>query len=260
MVDFMKSPTKSPLQNYLLNLYPVKLPQLYDVQATRCLYAYDFNAALSYFMKDSSSGEIELLGNPFNARINDCHDCDHAMKQKVKYSKLSFTRKMIELQQKYRSSTDPQEKANNAFLYASALYNMTWYGNARLLSSTVVNWNYTDTYHLNQNEGEERAQSNYYDCHEAQRWFVKAMAESKNSEFQAKSAWMAAKCEHAIWLESDFVEEEGAPDFRAGQYFIYMKAKYANTKYYQEVINECGYFCTYINPGEQKCIKNKDSE
>ena len=256
MVDFMTRTSKSPLEQFLVETYPVKLHQLYEVQAVSRMYAYDFEGALVYFLKDSTSGAELLLGNPFNARKVDCHDCDHQLVQKVKYSKLRFTRKMIEIRKKAMQSADAQEQAVNAMLYASGLYNMTWYGNARIVSSTVVNWNYMDTFHYNTYDNEPRNRSPYYQCEEAQRWFLRAMSLSNEKEFKAKCAWMAAKCEHNIWLENDY-PNEAEDDFRSGIYFNLMKVSFADTKYYQEVIRECGYFCTYLTPGNPVCVKNK---
>lgn len=34
---------------------------------------------------------------PFNGKIKDCYDCDHEAPQQVKYSKLSFLKKMSEM-------------------------------------------------------------------------------------------------------------------------------------------------------------------
>lgn len=262
MIDFMKRPDKRPIQNYLLGSYPVKIQELYEVQAVGQMYKYNFDLAIKSFAKDSTSGLTELLGNPFNMGITDCHDCDHQKFQKVKYTKSSFARKMLEMKNKTQTSKDSQEKANNAFLYANGLYNMTWYGNARLVSSTVVNWDYIDTYHLNSYDDKPRNKSPYYDCAEAQRWYLKAMAWSSNKEFKAKCAWMAAKCEHNMWLEGEYnlmntegEEEQG--DFKSGIYFNLMKANFSDTQYYKDVIQECGYFCTYLNPEDKSCIRNK---
>lgn len=263
MIDFMKRPDKTPLQDFLLGSYPVQIQQLYEVQAVGQMYKYNFELANAYFEKHSTSGNDELLGNPFNMSIQDCHDCDHQKFQKVKYTKRSFSSKMLELRNKTVSSKDAQEKANNAFLYANGLYNMTWYGNARTVSSTVVNWDYIDTYHLESYDNQPRKKSSYYDCAESQRWYLKAMNWSPNKEFKAKCAWMAAKCEHNLWLEGEYNlvngnDEQVQGDFKAGIYFNLMKSSFSDTQYYQDVIEECGYFCTYLNPGDKSCIRNKD--
>jgi hypothetical protein len=88
------------------------------------------------------------------------------------------------------------------------------------------------------------------------------MAWSSSKEFKAKCAWMAAKCEHNMWLEGEYnlMNEEGESeqgDFKSGIYFNLMKASFSDTQYYKDVIQECGYFCTYLNPDDKSCIRNK---
>jgi hypothetical protein len=67
---------------------------------------------------------------------------------------------------------------------------------------------------------------------------------------------MSAKCEHANWLNS--ISEEEPIDFVAGKYFQLLKSDYSRTKYYQEIIQECGYFCTFNYGPLEKCIRNKE--
>jgi hypothetical protein len=76
------------------------------------------------------------------------------------------------------------------------------------------------------------------------RYYVKAMNLSGSKEFKAKCAFMAAKCEQNAF----FVQQEQSSDidFRAGNYFKMLKENFSTTKYYKEVIKECGYFRTYV--------------
>lgn len=256
MIDFMLDQDKSAFRNYLQGRYPIQLPDLYDVLATARIYHYNFEGAREVYQQHPQAGLTELLGNPFNYRKVDCHDCDHALPQKVKYTKRSFVDKMLELKHKGETETDAIEKSTNYFLYANGLYNMTYYGNARLVSTSVVNWDYNDYYRFSIEDRSKRRNSGYYDCSEALNYYLKAIELNPKPEFKAKCTWMAAKCEHNLWLESEYKHHETG-DFQSGKYFKLMKENYANTKYYTEVINECGYFCQYINPGRESCIKNK---
>lgn len=134
---------------------------------------------------------------------------------------------------------------------------MTYYGNARLVSSTVVNWNYSDSNRFSRYNENDKKSGDYYDCKNALTFYLLAKELNPNQEFKAKCTWMAAKCEHNLWLESEHISDESI-DFEAGIYFKQMKEQFANTNYYKDVIGECGYFCQYINSGDSKCIKNKD--
>jgi hypothetical protein len=255
MIDFILDQDKSAFRKYLQGRYPIQLPDLYDVLATARIYHYNFEGAKEVYQQHPQAGMTELLGNPFNYRKVDCHDCDHALPQKVKYTKRSFVDKMVELKKKGATEIDPIEKSNNYFLYANGLYNMTYYGNARLVSTSAVNWDYNDYYRFSLEDRSKRRNGGYYDCAEALSFYLKALELNPKAEFKAKCTWMAAKCEHNFWLESEYKYRQTG-DFQSGKYFNMMKENYSSTKYYSEVINECGYFCQYISPGLKSCIKN----
>ena len=78
------------------------------------------------------------------------------------------------------------------------------------------------------------------------------MTLSKNPEDKAKAAFMAAKTEQNEFyntqkLKSDwYMDDDGAP--HSPKYFGILKAQYANTQYYQEIIKECGEFRRYLKP------------
>jgi hypothetical protein len=260
MIDFMLRTNHTPFEKYVLAGYPIKLTELYDVLAVGEMYAGNFEAARTIYAKHPDAGTNELLGNPFNIHIVDCHDCDHAKPMKTPYTKRKFVDKILEMNSKANDLTlDAKERATNYFLVANGFYNMTWYGNARLLSSTVVNWNYMDSNHFagysDSNENAIKIEG-YYDCSAASEYYLKAFALSTDAEFKAKCIWMAAKCEHNRWLETDYTIEN-LDAFKAGVYFRSLRDEYSNTQYYKQVIAECGYFCQFINPGNQTCIRNK---
>jgi hypothetical protein len=257
MIDFMNQPYKTEWDIYIISKYFLKISELYEIQAVQKAMNYDFEGAAAIFRKNEAAGAGELSGNPFNIRIQDCHDCDHALPQKVVYTKLKFVEKMIELSKKAASEKDNQERANNYFLYANGLYNMTWYGNARVFSATAINWNYQESNRFNGYSFKKNQEVGvYYSMKEAEKNYLLAMSLSTNKEFRAKCAWMLAKCEHNAWLEDSW--GEGSGDFQAGVYFKMMNDDFKDSKYYKEVIAQCGYFCTYNSPGNPVCIKNKD--
>ncbi len=255
---FLKADQLSPFRKYLVDRYPLKLVDLYDIQATQEIYRTDFEQALNIYNKHPEAGLTELAGNPFNHRIVDCHDCDHAMPQKVKYSKRSFVEKMLELKGKISSSSEKQEKANNAFLFANGLYNMTWYGNGRLIRQTAVSFDYFDSNRFAYLTEEDTLEFGpFYDCRPAAEFYMKAFALSSDSEFKARCIWMAAKCEHNYWLETQYKSNDDI-SFQSGENFRRLKNEFGKTKYFTKVIDECGYFCQFIQgPGTQSCIRNK---
>jgi hypothetical protein len=137
---------------------------------------------------------------------------------------------------------------------------MTYYGNCRSVSSSSF---YFDTdAALSNREYEEGPYSDadsiqsYLDCREARKYYEMAASFSNNKEFKAKCYWMAAKCEHAYYIETGFPEGKANADFAEYDNYKLLKKDFKNTRYYNEILNECGYFCTYN--GGKNCIRNKD--
>lgn len=65
---------------------------------------------------------------------------------------------------------------------------------------------------------------------------------------------MLAKCERNEYYHSKFKQDDyyyswnnDKVNFLAWKGFKALKNDYRNTKYYQEVLQECGYFKTYVN-------------
>lgn len=174
-----------------------------------------------------------LPGNPFTIHIRDCHDCDHQAKQKTKYTKTSFIQKMIEM--KSIAASKPAEAAQNYFLVANGFYNMSYFGNARLFYDNRVD-NRIYYYDKHRSFPEE-------DNELALKYYLLALKSSNDKEFKAKCTFMAAKCEQNRFFTHKPADYNG--DFKSGIYFESLKKNYSSTRYYSEIIKECGYFKTY---------------
>jgi hypothetical protein len=253
MLKFMEQTQHNELEKLLLARYGLKLNNIYHIKATRLLYEYRFEEALAHFEKTNL--EENLYANPFTMRLVDCHDCDFAAFQDTKYTRTSFVKKMIALKQSFDTEKNKEAMAQNLFFYANALYNMTYFGNGRFIASTPISWMEND--YPSDVKEEARQHNNYYDCSEALANYNKARSITNDKEFAAKCAWAAAKCEHNLKLMGIMPwQSQVAVDFEAGTYFLEMKTKYAGTKYYKEILNECGYFCSYIT-NDTTCIRDK---
>ncbi|MBA3680467.1 MAG: hypothetical protein H0W73_04785 [Bacteroidetes bacterium] len=176
----------------------------------------------------------ELLGNPFTIHIKDCHDCDHEAKQNKKYNSISFVEKLIEM--KGMATTKPAEAGQNYFLMANGFYNMTYFGNARYFYNNKVN---NSGYYF-----DEEAHSGEMNCDLALKYYLLAKEKTTDKELQAKCTFMAAKCEQNAFFMNKPKSYKG--DFKAGIYFAQLKKEFNDTKYYQEIIKECGYYRKYI--------------
>lgn len=252
MLKFMRQPNHTNWEKYLLDQYRIKAYNIIEYKAINELKDFHFDAALKWFEMDSLSGSAMLYANPFTIHINDCHDCDFAAPQKMKYTKYSFTLKLKELLTKAETAKDSNEKAQNYFLFANGLYNMTYYGNGRMITScydftpidyNTIDWSTYKTPDPDESGGCEFAMANY----------EKARTFATKKEFAAKCAWMCAKCQLNNSYSSINDEDFVSPD---SGYYKVMRDSYSDTKYFKEVITECGYFCSYMGGGDE-CIRNK---
>lgn len=253
MIAFMERSNHNPFEKYMMGRYHLNADALYNIKGIKLLYEYNFAEALAVFEKIKT--EETLPADPFTMRITDCHDCDFGEMQQTKYTRKTFAKKMMELQQGFETNKNKEAAAQNLFRYANALYNMTYFGNGRFIGSSPISW--PDDMHTEYYSERKKNNPNYYDCNEALACYTKAQKLTTSKEFAARCAWGAAKCEHNLKL-MEFMpwqsKENG--DFEAGTYFNEMKSNYANTKYFKEVLNECGYFCTYITK-DTACVRDK---
>jgi hypothetical protein len=242
MKTFLDKPNKTPYEQLCTKLYIMDKNDLVEFQAIRQTYNDNLKEAIA---KLESTGQTATLpGNPFNGRLQDCHDCDHAAPQKIKYSKVELLRKMKELENNIKANKDVHR---NALLLGNAFYNITHYGNARAFYECDV----IGRYYYAPYEIYSEVRSYLLNMDLATKYYSMALNAAQNDEQKARAHFMLAKCERNQWYnETKYNEDNNAQiDFKAWNGFKTLKQQYANTQYYKEVIKECGYFRTYINKG-----------
>ncbi|MBO9199325.1 MULTISPECIES: hypothetical protein [Niastella] len=244
--SFLNKPNKSPYEVLVAKQYPLKMEDLLEYQAIQATYANKLEEAISKMEEAVSKAgpgtvSVEMPGNPFNGRLQDCHDCDHEAPQKIKYTKLSLLKKMKDMEDKIKTGTDVY---TNAMLLANAFYNVTWYGNARAFYDCNV-------YQCYSSEG-TRVLTIPGSMEPANKYYSLALSVAKTDEQKAKCHFMLAKCERNEYYEGKVVNNKDSlytsdnrPDFLAWNGFKALKQQYSNTQFYKEAIRECGYFKTY---------------
>jgi hypothetical protein len=239
LVALMDKKDKTSFEEYILTVHPFSRNDLFEYEAINLVYQDKLNEAIAKFEASEGSGDTELPSDPFLIHINDCHDCDFAAPQPVKYTKYTLLKKMAELEAK--AVKDAANAAKYYFQLANAYYNITYYGNNRAfyynnVKPADVVWEFNPSY--------VDFSDSIYHCSKAEAYYDKALTLGKDPEFNAKCCFMAAKCEqNRFFLSKDYT---GSVDFKAGLYFKVLRARYGKTKYYQEIIKECGYFSTYL--------------
>ncbi|MCL9805203.1 hypothetical protein NAT51_06710 [Flavobacterium amniphilum] len=242
--EFYLNPERTEkMQNHLLksnftdweklaqSLYNVSLDDIYEFKAIKLAYKNQIQQAIAELEKSNKNKETVLYGNPFNGNIMDCNDCDHVAYQKTKFSKISFLKKVQEMQNSLASGND---KFNNAILLGNAFYNMSHYGNARLFyANKIINQYGYDI--------DKLYQDMLFSNKLSQDYYQKAFAAASNDEQKAKAVYLLTKIErNDFYLSSTYKPFE--VDYIVFNGYKKLMKEYSKTKYYQEVIRECGYF------------------
>ncbi len=243
LTRFLDRKDKTAFEAYAASLHRTPRPVLTEIKALAALYAGDIETAAQVVTpkKGALLETPTLNADPFHARINDCHDCDAADPKHAVYTKAEVIARLDTLRREAERS--PKVAAQNWFEIGTALYNITYYGNSRVM--------YDDRMPQFTPRDEPQLDSRGYyrgyaplpgQLERAMEYFRKAHDAATDRELKAQAAFMAAKCELGIfYIQRKF----DIPDFIAGKWFHMLRDHYADTKYYAEVLKECGYFRTF---------------
>ena len=247
-IDAMKSllakNSKSDLEQIVIKQYYLNLEEINYFESVMAFYQDNISASISFMEKSGDLKNHTFLANPFNGFIKDCHDCEHERPQKKQFTKIEFLQTLQTMQQNLNSNIDSY---NNALLLGNAFYNSTFHGNGRVIyegkimgeasfPGGIPDWTY-------QYIGSTALAKKYYE---------KALSAAENDEQRAKITYMLAKCERNDFYNTKYLAQDyysiysDKVNFLAWNGFKTLKNEYKNTKYYQEVLQECGYFATYI--------------
>lgn len=263
MEAFFLKNNKTAWEELFIGLYPYNISDIYECRAINLFYAgkldeaiamfekiypikmrkYDYNTNL-YSTEFVDYNKRLLYGNPFNGRISDCNDCDHQAKQSVKYSSLDMLRKMKEMRTNVEVGNDIY---NNALLLANAYYNTSYFGNARSFYYNSIFGEWGGNYISKEN------QHKLFDLSQAKKYYEIAFQAASDNEQRAKISYMLAKVERNEFYFENYFKPNTYWRYGYDQVMVKkwdgfkrLKQDYSDTKYYQEVIKECGYFRTYL--------------
>jgi hypothetical protein len=177
-------------------------------------------AAKAY--RSGAAPSTKLGTEPFALRVLDCHDCDHVTYAEAPWTHASLAARLAELAQTARGKG--AAAGNAALLVGNAMYNLTWYGNARVVLANT----------------HQRLQA----PRAAERWFKRAYDLSTDREVRAKAAFFAAKAELGALLAAD--DRDGG-DGRGDtlpipKTWFPVVESLEDTAYFQEIVRECAHF------------------
>lgn len=247
MKSFLSKENKTELEQIGSAFYSLKLQDIISFQVVKATFQNKIPEAIAFMKEEESLGSLLLLGNPFNGNIKDCHDCEHLAFQKRKFTDSEFLNLMNEMQIKVAQNEDVY---NNSLLLGNAFYNISHFGNARTFYEIpIVGYGSSPTYFR------DEIKKMIVDCSVSIMYYQKALAAAITKEQKAKCVYLLAKCERNEFYNNryyfqnkdywDFYADD--VNFLAWRGFQQLQKEYSDTKYYQDVIKECGYFNTYVN-------------
>jgi hypothetical protein len=245
MKAFLTKENKTEIEKIGASIYEIKLADINYFQGVKAAFQNKIPEAIAFMKQAEGLESTVFYGNPFLGNIKDCHDCDHQATQKKKYTMLDFLTIIQKMQDNVAKQTDLY---NNSLLLGNAFYNITHFGNGRLFyEGNIAGQGSTPDFFR------DPIRNMITNCSLAKAYYEKAFLAAKNNEQKAKMQYMLAKCERNDFYNKKYYSlnlstwdiQDDQINFIAWQGFKNLKANYSKTKYYQEIISECGYFKTY---------------
>ncbi|TAE55514.1 MAG: hypothetical protein EAZ89_05585 [Bacteroidetes bacterium] len=185
--------------------------------------------------------------DPFQGFPSDCVNCWEVGTGDSPYNRLTFARKMVELD----AEALRKPSAEVFMKLGNACYNMTYFGPAWMATAYYRSGGSIWVFDAESNDewAVKEKNSLFVDMTRAEAYYRKAIAlTTKNPELGAEATFMAAKCrQNQFYLDgySDWEEEDlkRKPLYRKD--FDALIAKYKKTRYYERAIGECGFLDTY---------------
>jgi hypothetical protein len=244
--SFLAKQNKSDLEKIGAGIYSIKLKDINNFQAVQATFKNKIPEAIEFMKQADSVQYYKFLGNPFNGNIKDCHDCEHAAYQKRKYTFMDFLTTIKEMQDKVAQKEDVY---TNSLLLGNAFYNISHFGNGRTFYEINI-VGYGSSPYSFRNAMKDMITDNSL----SKMYYQKAFEAASNKEQKAKCLYLISKCERNDYynkkyngINSYWEIQDDKVNFIAWNSFKALRKDYSDTKYYQDVIAECGYFNTYVN-------------
>lgn len=246
MKAFLEKSNKTEIEKIGAGIYSLKLKDINNFQAVQATFKNKIPEAIAFMQQTDSVQYYKFLGNPFNGNIKDCHDCEHAAYQKKKYTQLDFLNTIKAMQDKLAQKEDVY---TNSLLLGNAFYNITHFGNGRTFYEISIVGYGSSPYSFR-----DTMKKMITNCDVSKMYYQKALEAASSKEQKAKCIYLISKCERNEYYNNKYNNvnswweiQDDKINFIAWNGFKILKKEYSDTKYYQDVIAECGYFRTYVN-------------
>jgi hypothetical protein len=263
LITWKNNPPESAYLKLLTkNLRLHSKEDLYELLGTTYLRKHRYKQAIAAFKQvnksrldswaSSALWESKRGSNPFISRLADYPRVWITPKLRA-YNKLEFAAAMYALQLRMKAAPGD---AGNYFKFATALYNTGIHGNS---------WYYISYGRAAEDAGRGRMyyyDDDYVNSTNAETYFLRARALSKDLEFKAKCTFMAAKCaqKQIPWPGTAYVNygndqydqalQQYGKELRENKYFPDLKGNYSRTRFFKQAVNACSYLRDFLDNGK----------
>ena len=245
MIAFLSKNDKSDWEKMLTGQYKFTLSDVYEYQSIRTTFIHHDNLDIALqYLKISDQQTDSLYCNPFIGEIKDVYYCSSEKNQEPFTTRLVLLQKMRDLQVLINNGNASFE---NYVELGNAFYNINFYGNTREYYHNPIINNYGRYI-------DPAFKSWLMNSSLAQSYYTKALQLAINNEQRARCTYLLSKCERNLYYtdryySDGYFAEVNYQDtlFYSWNSFATLRNEYSNTKYFNNVINECGYFKSYVS-------------
>jgi hypothetical protein len=247
MIEYLTKKDMSSWDSILIGQYAYTLSDIYDYASIMNTYIHPENLNKSlYYMELSQHANDTLDCDPFIHTIKEIYYCSegNGNPPNKRFTKIDLLRQMNDLQVLIAKGESTYE---HFLALGNAFYNITYFGNSReyYFNPIIDNYgNYVDPLY----------KSWFLNSSIANSYYSKAVQVAKNNEQKALCVYLMSKCERNTFHTERYYEDGFFRSFHnqdtnylAWNGFIKLKNEYSNTSFYQQVIQECGYFKSYLS-------------
>ncbi|WP_276479936.1 hypothetical protein [Paraflavitalea pollutisoli] len=258
LIALIESKKLTDFEQYLVKHNSFSKDDVNDVAGTTWLRQFDFATAEKWFTKvspDYYKKEVYttyLAGNPFADLIDDTHA--PTKQDTVTYTKLSFSRKMRQLEQEVTTGNNLEKQAKAYYEMAKGLYQMSYWGNSWML----VHYDWSGNDGIKGPDAMKPGDKEYYGVYKAEEFYQNAFNLSQDRNFKARCLFMMAKCDQKqiavpTWAQAkDYNEYEKLQKIYSQNiqtnkdHFPQLAKEYSNTAFYKEAFNTCSYLKDFV--------------
>lgn len=261
LIQLMESKKLNAFERYIVEHNAFSKDDVNDAAGTSWLRQFNWAMAEKWLNKvpenyyQNETYKYYLGANPFADLILDTHRPTE--QDTVTYTKLGFTRKMIQLEHDLKATTDAEKQARLHYQIACGLYQMSYWGNSWLL----VKYFWSGEENSNPSfTSKDPFDIEYYGVFTSEIHYRKAFSLTKDRNFQARCLFMMAKCDQN---QLPIPAYEDFPNFNQREYeetmaryqksfqenppaFSTLAKDYSNTPFYKEAYNTCSYLSDFV--------------